>query len=256
MSSQTLCIIPYWNSNDTQIEIIKFGSNVKRAPFIHSFGVVNIEFNTNFQQILKHSQMSKNEIDEKFGFNLSINKQFRKAMGYYGFCGFECEYIQTKKSRYLLFIGGKIHREIDFWRCVPEYSMCNNHRFADPSSIIIFNFETREWIVKDVAIPNERNTLLYHCTRQIKCIRSQETEAICIMERFPGAFCNHLKDCNKTSNLKLVLYMPMVWNLERLLWIAYYKNDCNKKCFLRLMSKDIIIYILRMCKWSLFDLDN
>ena len=36
------------------------------------------------------------------------------------------------------------------------------------------------------------------------------------------------------------------WNVERLIWIAFYKNDKNDKCLIKQLSKDLIIYILQL----------
>ena len=52
---------------------------------------------------------------------------------------------------------------------------------------------------------------------------------------------------------KLSLTLPLIWDVQRLLWIGYNKNDDNEQCFFRLLSKDVIIYILKMCKWSLLN---
>ena len=34
------------------------------------------------------------------------------------------------------------------------------------------------------------------------------------------------------------------WNIERIIWIAFYKNDKNDKCFIDTLPKDVVLYIL------------
>ena len=36
------------------------------------------------------------------------------------------------------------------------------------------------------------------------------------------------------------------WNAARLIWIAFYKNNKNDKCFIKQLPKDLIIYILNL----------
>ena len=34
------------------------------------------------------------------------------------------------------------------------------------------------------------------------------------------------------------------WNIERIIWIAFYKNDENDKCLIDTLPKDIVEYVL------------
>ena len=36
------------------------------------------------------------------------------------------------------------------------------------------------------------------------------------------------------------------WNIERLIWIGFKKNEANKKCLIQLLAKDIVKKIIRM----------
>ena len=40
------------------------------------------------------------------------------------------------------------------------------------------------------------------------------------------------------------------WNHERLIWIAFHKNDYNKQCFLNTVGKDVIRYILSFLRFQ------
>ena len=43
-------------------------------------------------------------------------------------------------------------------------------------------------------------------------------------------------------------YCKINWENERIIWIAYFKNNDNKKCFLNQMSKDVITYVISFLK--------
>ena len=34
------------------------------------------------------------------------------------------------------------------------------------------------------------------------------------------------------------------WNIERLIWIAFYKNDKNNQCIIDKLPKDVVLFIL------------
>ena len=36
------------------------------------------------------------------------------------------------------------------------------------------------------------------------------------------------------------------WEMERMIWIGFYKNENNKKCRIQLLPKDIVKVILNM----------
>ena len=42
-----------------------------------------------------------------------------------------------------------------------------------------------------------------------------------------------------------ILFYRISWNILRLIWIGFYKNENNKKCNLYLLSKDLIKYIIK-----------
>ena len=42
------------------------------------------------------------------------------------------------------------------------------------------------------------------------------------------------------------LYVGIQWNIERLIWIGFYKNGENSKCLIDELPKDIVKMILKM----------
>ena len=111
---------------------------------------------------------------------------------------------------------------------------------------VVFDCATRQWAIKtteDIAIPDQRVTWLRD-TIQFRSVRSQEIQSIFM-----------IGDCVTLNDMiyKLSLTLPLIWDVERLLWIGYKKNDDNPQCFFRLLSKDVIIYISKMSQWSLLN---
>ena len=43
------------------------------------------------------------------------------------------------------------------------------------------------------------------------------------------------------------------WDVARLIWIAFYKNEKNKQCFIRKLPKDLVKYILSLLGRALRD---
>ena len=39
-------------------------------------------------------------------------------------------------------------------------------------------------------------------------------------------------------------YCQLAWEMERQLWIAFHKNDQNDKCYLNLVSRDVLMKII------------
>ena len=35
------------------------------------------------------------------------------------------------------------------------------------------------------------------------------------------------------------------WNIERILWIGFYKNDKNDTCLIKNLPKDVVLFILQ-----------
>ena len=51
---------------------------------------------------------------------------------------------------------------------------------------------------------------------------------------------------NDSLRIEKCSVLSTTWKYERLLWIAYLKNENNKKCLLASMPKDIIKQIVTM----------
>ena len=54
-----------------------------------------------------------------------------------------------------------------------------------------------------------------------------------------------------TSSLQAIVHIQMLnynyaikWNIARLIWIGFYKNNENDKCLIQQLSKDVISYLL------------
>ena len=42
----------------------------------------------------------------------------------------------------------------------------------------------------------------------------------------------------------MLTYITLPSHMERVIWIGFYKNDNNEKCLIKILPKDLIIYIL------------
>ena len=42
------------------------------------------------------------------------------------------------------------------------------------------------------------------------------------------------------------IFSRIEWNIERLIWIAFYKNTRNNKCKIQILPKDIVKEIIKM----------
>ena len=52
------------------------------------------------------------------------------------------------------------------------------------------------------------------------------------------------------------IYNRLAWNIERLIWIAYFKNINNKYCLIDGLPKDIIKYIIQLLSTFTFYENN
>ena len=51
--------------------------------------------------------------------------------------------------------------------------------------------------------------------------------------------------CQKKKYCLFNIYKYYVsYNIERIIWIGFYKNETNGKCLMNKLAKDLIIYIL------------
>ena len=48
----------------------------------------------------------------------------------------------------------------------------------------------------------------------------------------------------KCSNINILINC-IDWKIARIIWIGFYKNDRNEKCFISHLGKDIVLFILR-----------
>ena len=66
---------------------------------------------------------------------------------------------------------------------------------------------------------------------------------------YPGVIkCRNKKSiviCNDTDYCLFNIYAHyLTYDIERIIWIGFYKNDKNEKCLIDKLAKDLIIYIL------------
>ena len=52
---------------------------------------------------------------------------------------------------------------------------------------------------------------------------------------------------------KLNLESYLSWDIERIIWIGYYKNIDNDKCLITKLPKDVILHVLKLSKCGIFE---
>ena len=179
----------------------------------------------------------KNIDSNKYGFNKQLPEYFNDGLEKNGsfkhaaiehlfdsrFGDFGCFYL---KQRYLLIVGpnGKFE-ENDF-----DMSNC----------IICFDFIKQRWFLINVKLPS--------------FIIDNNAFVLSKNESFIDIFgkVDQLQGAN--VHYRLYISVNISWQLQRLIWIAFHENEQNDKCFVALLSKDVVKYILSfLCGYSLFN---
>ena len=236
-----ICLLLFGNQRDAQYPYLW-------RSFLSSFAVLkskninamyNNNNNNNNSDVIA---LNWNEISSMFGFNLKYNKNIEKLFNKHAFCEFEHFYLN---NQYLLFIGGYF---------LP-YDTSQEIKTDIPHGITVFDFKTRIWTMLNVKVPMQlcdyqNKSKLYsigisnnHNHNRIKYI------LFYLNDTHGGKYSNRpvaIKQC------KLWISRPLVWKIERQVWIGYYKNRKNK-CNFAILPKEIICHILKLAQWSLFD---
>ena len=162
-----------------------------------------------------------------------------KSIGEYDFNVDTLDAIQYLcfRNRYLFFIGGEFdYGSFPLFMC---YDSVKNKWF-DLESLINWDI----WSVPLKCILIEENK-----TSQSSYNNEQARDSIMIFGFYhPGIWSN--ETLKKVTQVNM-LCMP--WEMERLLWIAHYKNSNNDQCYMYQMSKDIIKYIIGFIQCFILD---
>ena len=68
-------------------------------------------------------------------------------------------------------------------------------------------------------------------------VRNPNQYVYVISKDVTGKFC---------PNWKIRIDEKINWDIERIIWIAFYKNEKNKKCVIQLLPKDVVKSILAL----------
>ena len=129
------------------------------------------------------------------------------------------------------------------------------------SEIIVFDFVNREWkFVKNITtIKNSVTTI-----QNVNVVNKSDFDSCLHMFGFLRDFkskkvgLSH-EDVNYNHNSMYYIKLSFetsLWVIERVIWIGYIKNESNDQCCLSKIPKDIVKYILRLAKFSIFDATN
>ena len=92
---------------------------------------------------------------------------------------------------------------------------------------------------------------------------------------YPATMLANVSDNNNTNNNNLRLHHIRIivmqqtnckylnifthcieWKIARIIWIGFYKNDKNDDCFIPILGKDIVHFILKFLGYTLVQSDN
>ena len=111
----------------------------------------------------------------------------------------------------------------------------NDENLSD--RIIYFDFVSCQWFMVNFKLPTR--------------IASESAFVLSKNETFIDifGFTNYKDDVTnkeKQRNVHYRLYIiaNISWDLERLIWIGFYKNDKNSNCYIQLLPKDVVKYAL------------
>ena len=237
------------NNNKYSIQLLIFGGMWEY--FNQSFVIVDIELpietdknidNNNWMNNINYNIKENNYTNNLF-FDKNSNftilfKQFYGMMNFnksFVFSNFR--YNLCENSKYLILIGGHFDK-------YGNESILDDDRTHISKMIIYFDFIEHKWsIIKNIKLPIG---MTGHSTVLI------DNNKIYIMG-FEKIYTSNIGKIEKGKyNLKLSLN-HVDWNIERQIWIAFYKNNKNNKCFIDLLPKDIVKKILFICRKSIFD---
>ena len=83
---------------------------------------------------------------------------------------------------------------------------------------------------------------MYDLSTHIQCLPFRCSQSPTLYETKEGIIFMQTKHCGYFE----IIANRLQWKIARLIWIAFYKNETNKKCFLSQLPKGIITnYILK-----------
>ena len=142
---------------------------------------------------------------------------------------FSCHWY---KSRYLMIVGGSYEQSTN------AYDGKMSVRYPT-DRLLCFDCVKKQWYIDSYKlanpIANHASLLLY------------EKNQLCLYIFAHNTYGK--KTCSKLNLLK-----KLDWKIERLIWIGYYKNNCNnqdsnvKGCKLSNLGKDVVLHILSFVK--------
>ena len=106
------------------------------------------------------------------------------------------------------------------------------------NTLIIFDFDDKIWTIHNGIWPaklwNKGHALI------------QSKYDGVLLQTMGGSFYSNNKYCATTAHWCIKLTSRLDWSIERLLWIAYLKNDKHPRlCPVARLPKDIILFILQ-----------
>ena len=233
-----------FNELEKQYKLNKSNKNVKQIV-ITNIKRSAIERLEHFPKILKTSDCGDDTFSKRFNLN-NLEYESKK----YGLKFSSKDYVYKifgcamYHSRYLIIYDIEQFEVQNHTQMVEnEYSVDPKSKISSPNLMISFDFKIKEWKIVDNIWPNGgvwRNG----------GIITQTIHDGIWLNTFGGVKftpdIKHLCATEINTCFGIKLSQNMDWSIERLLWIAYLKN--NQNCKLSLLPKDIILFVLTFFK--------
>ena len=214
--------------------------------------------------------VTKREIDT-FGIHLKNNEKFWQCFANKWLENHQIEFV---KNRYLMFIGGTIYtndrcyyskpftaaniNELLTIRRSQQYDEYNPLSVGE-NDLIIFDCVTREWYLaesnliifemvrhKTIVLPNKKSMCSFANMGKIDERKYKHISPIKLLDQMKN-------DTKSLECIQMSFEMPLDWDIERVVWIAFYKNQDNEKCCLPKLPKEVVKYILEISKCCVYE---
>ena len=158
-----------------------------------------------------------------------------------------CTSVYNNYGGILLHHKTRMIKDSDIFGIKTKHFLNNNNNNDNEKNVKKSN-------LKKLEIKLNRENTPYNYNESIELKKKEE-----MTEYFRGYCLNNTvifiskKDIIQNCIYYLNINYPLPWSMQRLLWIAFYKNDQNKKCILKCLPKVLVQQIIALCQHSVFD---
>ena len=120
-----------------------------------------------------------------------------------------------------------------------------------PLLLIIFSLISQDWYIDPKIFQKCGIRNLDNIHTDLYCFQKPQVNST-----LAKSFAVVAADQENSHKQQIPIIWPVMWEVERIMWIGFYKNESNKNCKLRNLPKDIVIEILTWCNFCIFNGDQ